>query len=322
MRYVVNQIYSQLLCAQTVLSALTLWVFAAQRAWLLAHCAYPLDRTSQRLKHKLRWAFVSAFKPRLTMGWFAALEGTDMKFFAETNPRLFFKPMRVYMSTQWNKQRRIKVLLDTYRIIRSHKQLQESLYIPEGVELATLALEGGSEAKIVLGKDEGLRKEGELVASLRTSEGAIQSIAFSLDYQADGTLALYIGCVQGKYQNSAKVTAKAMHGLRPKALMVLIAQEIASALGAKDLFGVGNGIQAHQRKHLIQIPFLHDITFDYDSLWLELGGEPTPDKWFRLPLKHERRTHETIKANKRSMYRRRYEMMDSLSLQIRSTLLP
>ena len=300
-------------------------VTAAHRSWKLAGSGYLQDNKTRQIQQRFRWAVAAAVTPRLTLQWFDMLDHPELRVFAEINPRLAFKPMRVYMSTRWDKLRKIKVINDTYQVIQRHKgALLDALIRHEDCVLARFELDGCGEAKIVLGHDRKYRKEGELVASLRCGPAGrnVISMAFSLELDSDGSCACYIGCIQGGYQDDAKNAAKAMHGLRPKALMVFVAQEIASAFDAVKIYGVGNAIQAHRKKHLIRIPFRHDITFDYDALWTEAGGELTPDKWFSLPLESQRRSTDTIKSNKRSMYLRRYNLMDELSGQIRASLAP
>ena len=53
---------------------------------------------------------------------------------------------------------------------------------------------------------------------------------------------------------------------------------------------------------------------------VEVGGVPVGDGWFRLPLTTPRRTPEEIKPNKRSLYTKRYLLLDGLSAQIREQL--
>jgi len=56
------------------------------------------------------------------------------------------------------------------------------------------------------------------------------------------------------------------------------------------------------------------------SKWTDVGGSPDKDGWYRLPLKTYRHAREEIKANKRSMYLKRYAMMDDITQQMDSQL--
>lgn len=301
-------------------------VVAGRKAWALAARIYTPYSPSRQRKQKIRWAIVSACCPFESLNWFKLLEGADMRPFADRMPQLTFKPLHVYMSTKWNIPRRKKVIEDTYRLVRTYKGiLQESLMREEGCVLAKFNLGEYGESSIVLSYDNGFRKEGDLMASLRCAslQGPVFTVAFSLEQLPAGNWVCYIGSVQGYFKrdkDEIKDIGKAMHGLRPKALMIFVAQEIAGFLGATNLYGVGNTIHPHLRKHLIHLSFMHDLAFDYDSLWVEAEGVPAKDGWFELPLKTERRTDKEIKPNKRSQYHRRYAMMDDLSTQIRNSL--
>ena len=245
--------------------------------------------------------------------------------FAQLNPRLALKPMRVYLSSIWGIEKKIKIIRDTYKFIALFgSPLQDALTKTEGIALARFAITNGYDAHIVLGYDNTYRKEGELAVSLKCDElgGYIISLAFSFEHLQNGEWALYVGCIQGRTGIDNKPITKAMYGIWPKALMVYAVQELARSLGIKHIFGVGNAIHSHRKKHMIYMPSRHGYSFDYDSLWAEAGGELTADGWFDLPLQLQRRSYEDMKSNKRSMYSRRYNLLDSVSSQIRSSLLP
>ncbi len=259
--------------------------------------------------------------------WFSRLQSEEMQAFAKANPILSFKPMRAYLSSRWGLVRRTKVMMDTYAFIQwKGGAAKEALLQREGdgVVLASTTLGDLGPAEICLGFDNRFRKEGEFAITLRCPEqgGRISSISFALEWQHD-RLTFYAGCVQGRSENEdgfMKALQKAMHGLRPKAMVVFAAQEAARALGVREMFGAGNEIQVHRRKHLIHLPWIHELTFDYDAFWSELGGHRALDGWFYLPRKAKRRSREEIKPNKRGMYAKRYALMDDLAAQIRKAM--
>lgn len=303
---------------------------AGWRAWRCSDRAYLGLETAQRriFKQNLRWALAAALQPKATQAWFNELEGEALRRYTDVNPLLAFKPMRVYGSTRWNRARRIRVLRDTYRFIESRGGLlRDAVLCPEHpLPILRLPLGALGEAEVVLlGFDERFRKEGEVVAILRLRESGadLAYAAFTFEELSEGTWTCRIGCVQGHQEAETglhKQVQKALHGLRPKALMVAVAQEFASALGMTEVLGAGNAIQVHRRKHLIHLPWAHELSFDYDALWTEAKGEPGPEGWFRLPLQPVRRGPEEIKPNKRGMYARRYALMDDLRSQVRKAL--
>ncbi|CDL31726.1 Virulence factor VirK [Enterobacter hormaechei] len=55
---------------------------------------------------------------------------------------------------------------------------------------------------------------------------------------------------------------------------------------------------------------------DYDSFWRSLGGQQQDNGNFALPLTMPRKPMEEIASKKRSEYRRRYTLLDSLIQQV------
>ena len=174
-----------------------------------------------------------------------------------------------------------------------------------------------------MGKDFGFRKEGEFVLFIQSRElgGRLMALTFGLEKTENAQWTCYLGCIQGRggCEVMCQVT-KSMHGLRPRCLMVFVLQEVAGTLGVKKILGAGNAIHANRRKHLVHLPFRHNIPFDYDAFWSEFGAELDAEGWFHLPTRLIRRTHNNIKPNKRSMYVKRYEMLDEIADQIRISM--
>ncbi len=298
---------------------------AAREGWRLATAGYAGEPFLKLLKQQVRWAFAAALKGSDAAGWFDCSADYPLRTYVDLNPRMALKPLRVYLSENWKIERKIKVLRDSYAFIESiGAPLRDALFRPGGVVLATIPLPSIGDAELVLGYDNTYRKEGEMVVTLRSPEpgGNIIALAFAFERGDDGAWLLYVGCIQGRNGVDNKPISKAMHGLFPKAFIVFAIQEIARSLGIGMIFGVGNSIHSHRKKHIIHIKSRHGLTFDYDELWGELGGEPAHEGWFEVPLQLERRPYESIKSNKRSMYTKRYAMLDEVSRQIDTYFLP
>jgi uncharacterized protein VirK/YbjX len=163
--------------------------------------------------------------------------------------------------------------------------------------------------------DNRFRREGEWTVRIRwdRARGVLCSIAFSLEETKDGWVA-YVGALQGgsgAKEEAIKSATKAFQGVRPKAMAIFALQEVVSALGIARLLAAGNAIQMSNAKHLIHVPW-NRISFNYDEMWAEADGQAAEEGWFELPLRETRRTREEIKANKRPLYVRRYELFDVL----------
>lgn len=313
------------------------WGTALMKQFLLKVCqairsSFQIDQRGgsyvlpllQRLNYRVRWLLFSCRHPIETASWFELVTGADMQRFWLIKFPLTCKPAREYMSSRWSSCERIRCLTETYQVIRDNKCLSTALASKSGRVLASITLPSIGEINIRLGQDSRFRKEGELALAVSVPElgGKLTTAAMSFRRQDDGSLRCYIGAVQGKEGPDAiHAVTKAMHGLRPKALMVFVAQEVARCLGVDMLFGVGTRIQMHRKRYLLYLPSLHGVTFDYDGFWTELGGSFQGDGWFQLPLVAQQRDRSEIKPNKRSLYAKRYAMMDDLSQQLSHAIL-
>lgn len=301
---------------------------AARRAWewsLEVHRENP-GKLSQFKRH-LRWSATAALREAAAEDWFAWLDQPEMRPYLAVNPRLAFRPMGAYVSIRWGFERRAKVIRDTYAFIHAQGGLlHEAMSRPGGATLLQLPLDRGQSARVWFGSDMQFRKEGEISVffELPGLEGAVSSFALSFERRDEGWVG-FVGAVQGRKggdEEVIKLATKAMHGLRPKQFMVFLAQEIARSLRLRALYGVGNGIHVFRAGQHKLIKTKRDITFDYDDLWMEAGAQVAEEGWYLLPGKYRRRGLDEVKPNKRSMYAKRYAMLDALSRQIRTTLTP
>ena len=128
--------------------------------------------------------------------------------------------------------------------------------------------------------------------------------------------ALLIAVVQGpNYEGSkemVKQLTKSCHGLRPAYLMVETMKSLTKILGYDKLLGIPQKYQNKSR--FIQSK---QYTVDYDAIFGESGGE-LKDYW-ELPLEMDRNLDD-IPSKKRSMYRKRYAMLDEITLIIKDIL--
>jgi len=274
-----------------------------------------------RLQRQLRAVLQAAITPGLSRHWFRQVDSALLRHHADSHPSLALKPLRPYLSLRWSRMQRMAAITQHYEIARTAPAaLQGAMLRPEGLLLAQLPGLHGEQFELHLGYDQRFRKEGEWVLSVRRQGNHAYVIALSLTLARciDGRTLCYIGSVQGAVNAQADIKSltKALHGLRPATLLVYAAQRLAAILDATELRAVGRSIQVHRAKHLIHLPFLHALSFDYDRLWGELGGTRRSDGWFTLPLGEVRRARADMPANKRAQYLRRYALLDDLYGQI------
>ena len=286
--------------------------------------AYKNESTKKRIERSIKWSALAVAHTHATREWLAYLESSAMSMFDQANPLLVFKPFRPYLSSAWNFRQRVKVLKDTYDFANSHRNiLGQALVNPAGKELLRFDIPNYGTIVANLGFDNRYRKEGEF-RLLLTARNEIDSFALSFAFETDerGDVSCCIGCIQGKEgsKDAFKELTKELHGLRPRSLLIFLLQEMARTLGVRQLLAPGESIQVRRAQHLIHLSKLHSLEFDYDALWLELGEELLTNGWYRLPLEAHRRSADEIASKKRAQYKRRYALMDEMTVQMRSNM--
>jgi uncharacterized protein VirK/YbjX len=306
------------------------YISAFTRSWKLASEAFENESENYITKQKWKSCWNVITSPVLACNWFYTLESPEFLSIYTNRRRLYLKPFRVYMSIRWNKEQKIKVILDTYKFILTKSNfLGNVLTQNEGIEIARFDLSETVEGKLMLGYDERYRKEGELVLKFESEQlgGMIAAAAFSFEEIKKDQWICRIGCIQGHVKNDdenySKLAQKLLHGLRPKSLIVFAIQELSRQIGMSATYGVGDLVQSYRKKHAIHLPWRHAIHFDYNAIWTESGGEPTDEidmGWFKLPLTPIQKDMSEIKTHKRAYYRRRYALLDLISQKISETV--
>jgi uncharacterized protein VirK/YbjX len=172
---------------------------------------------------------------------------------------------------------------------------------------------------VCLGLNEVNLQEGTWAISLRT---AADQRLYNLSFGFLPGGCLLVASVQGTTGPGeaglavARDLTKAAHGLRPPNLLIEALRSACRVWGLHGLWGIdprhhikGRWNQRRSR-----------LKFDYVRFWTELGGNLHADGHWHLPLHEGRRDMEDIASRKRSMYRKRFEMLDSLGDDLRWAL--
>jgi hypothetical protein len=276
-------------------------------------------RIFRRWRKRLYYVWIALRHRRTCRDWYDFLDSAPVQPLLSVYPALPLKPLKPYLSLSLDIHERIRVIQDSILLLTTHWESFRHIIAGQNPVIASIDL--GPDGTATLCLEYNHQKEGEISLLLRMRDGRVAAMSsFAFDRKPDGNHVMRIGRIQGvKDHELLKSLEKAMHGLRPKSLMLFASQEFSRAFGVKEIFGVSNAQQVYKRKVLIPIPGLRKLSFDYDSFWTEAGGKPEPDGWFRLPPRLEKRTLSEVKPNKRSMYKKRYAMLDDISHQMISS---
>ncbi|ETS92175.1 DUF535 family protein [Veillonella sp. AS16] len=170
------------------------------------------------------------------------------------------------------------------------------------------------EARLYYGA--GQRKEGLLTLLLTLEHQGIYHANFRFGKGFGGEPAMWIGTVQGYKDglDNAKIVTKKMFGYRPKNFIMFLLRHIANICKVQSIYAVSDeGFYANThlvRGHRAKVAKL-------DPLWQESGGQICDDeRFYKIPLEEYRKPIEEIKSQKRSQYRKRYELLDQYEREI------
>ena len=239
----------------------------------------------------------------------------------QAQPGLPCRMHRPWLTVNMERQHALESLNWHYQIMS--RQLPATLlqgYLSkQGATLLTLTGKDEQHFTVRLCADAFMDKEGEATLVFCDDQNTVLAeMTFTLCPFA-GKSTLFIGGLQGAkahvpHERIQKAT-KACHGLFPKRLLVETAMTLGAAFPVEQIVAVSNDTHIY-RSWRYRKKKEGKLLADYDSFWLSLGGEKQDSGNFMLPLVMPRKPMEEIASKKRSEYRRRYELLDSLIQQV------
>ncbi len=274
-------------------------------------------------KQKSKIALYILTNPIFSYDWFNDIKSETFYHIFLKRPRIYVKPFRPYISTKWTKKQKTKIIKETYKLLEQKNLTNKILNNNFPLATITSAEENQVVGQLEIAYDERFRKEGELVLVF-TSDlcgGKVTAVSFSFSFDKNNDLICYVGCVQGHTDKAEfKKAQKLLYGMRPNAFIIYALQVFAKSLGVEKIIAANNTIQANRKKHFINIQSIHKINFDYDKFYQEVGGKPVSKDWSQIPIAPQRKEIEDIKSKKRNLYKKRYTLLDDITVQIQTNV--
>ena len=268
-------------------------------------------------KHQLKFLVRGLMTPRLTADWFRLWQTPELSPLAQHHPRILMKLQRPYLHSGLSPKTRWKILRQHYSFALEHfsEFLWKQIATTTGFLLADLPATKAGHFSLRLAYDDIFEKEGELSVVLFAEEKQLPvfALTFCILTGQTGQPEIFIGGLQGyKAANEREyivTITRAMFGLRPKALLLFALQQLATLWNIHHLRAVSNETR-RLRRHK------DSIQADYDQFWRDSGGQLSAGGHFTLPADFVPRELATIRPNKRTLYRHRYEMLAKVSRSI------
>ena len=278
------------------------------------------NRTSYRLKFLLR----TLLAPKSTLSLLDYLANHPMRDeMLRATPSLPCKLHRVYQSVNVNREIALKNIIAHYDhfAARVPPALCHGHFSDQPLHIATLAGKEGQRYFIQFNAAGRLDKEGEATLMFTLENGEpLATVTFALiNYRGQPTL--FIGAIQGPRahveHSEIQAATKACHGLFPKKLVMEATLLLAELTQMTQIVAVANKTHIYENARYKKRKGM--MFADYDSFWETLQGELKEDDYYHLPRQIPHRSLEEIASKRRSEYRRRYQLLDSLEAQVRQT---
>lgn len=231
------------------------------------------------------------------------------------------KVHRQYLTRGLNARQRTQAIISHYQFVDALPGRHLASAMTSAKEMPLLALTGKDDHRFTLsasssGKAE---REGETTLWLHNSDQTLlASATFSVIRQQE-QWQLTIGGLQGPRSNIPheviKQATHACYGLFPKRLLLEFIWLLAAHCNIQSIYGVSDNGHVFRalRYRLSKGRHIHA---SYDEFWQSIEGVADGALRWRLPLRLERKTLESIASKKRAEYRRRFQLLDDMASQV------
>ncbi|PHV22744.1 hypothetical protein CSQ92_06795 [Janthinobacterium sp. BJB446] len=271
--------------------------------------------------HRLKAALGALFFPRQRTRWQAFLGSMPgLSSLAQLHPCLRFKIYRPYASRQLGCTDRLALLEGHYRFLwQAGARALVERAARQPVVLAAFEGKDAALYRLQLTAIHDSYREGELCLRLTRDGQPFYLASFLFVPRADG-VSLQLGALQGLRSEAGKLAVKeatrALHGCRPKNLMVTALRDFGDFFACNNVFLISNdnriALNARRRRH---------IAADYDLAWQELHALRMRDGNYHLPCAAYRAPDlADVPSKKRADARRRGELLQCMASGMRAQL--
>jgi uncharacterized protein len=273
-------------------------------------------RTRRPLLSEMFEAITSAVQNRrLIWSFLTAPRASPLGQLVTHRPEIWEMVLTPYVSAHWGPSERLSRILDHCKTIETLGPLFNAPW--NGYVVLTSLPEIGPSYRLMIDQPRWLLREGQSAISLWDNGDRLFSLSYSLSSNRRAVVA-YVGGIiglpgmLGRYRE----LTKSAHGMRPTDLTVELFRMICKSINVERILCVSDQIRQDRSDYYLNRNGEAPILRPLNPIWTERGAVLREDGFFALPTTSLRRASSTIPRNKRTMYRRRYEMLDSISARI------
>lgn len=276
-------------------------------------CQLRLADGNSNLKSKCLFLLRSSFHPLTSLAWFNYLHQSYLRKAAQADVALLDAIHRPYFDRQIGVADRLDLMKNHFHLAGAifGKNLAQELVNGKEIDIACFRGKNGEEFRLSLFCSRDFKREGGLTLGLFHDSHLLQCLSFSFD-RSQQHIAIRVGGVQSCKQNARELVracTKSLHGIQPRLLLIEALRCIAREVNCASIECVA------KKNHIYQAwryRFSKCIKAEYDSLWQSAGASQHSNGNYCLPLYAEEKPLSERPANKRSEYRARDELTQTL----------
>jgi uncharacterized protein VirK/YbjX len=279
--------------------------------WIASSFVYPKRSLSALLQRArvflLAWRHADSLSPLLNSDRSDLIKRTIGQ-----RPQLLGLIVAPYLSKNWGPRERLGALARHIAALERFPGLLD--FAPDQqVSLAPLPHLGRGYC-VVVDKAIWFHREGSVVLNIFRDDTRLFSIAFALDMEGDDLVAI-VGGIQGRHLPDIKDEyhdmTKASFMTRPRDLLVEIFKAFCRAIDVRRIYAISDEHRHHRSPFFGNKNLKLLQSMNYDEVWLDRGATRSGE-FYDLPVARTDRREDEIPARKRSMYRKRYAMLDEI----------
>ena len=247
-------------------------------------------------------------------------KGSTLQRAMAQRPELIGVVVWPYICTSWDASTSLRRIDEHFKVIEM-MGTRLDFEVNETLPLLDLA-DVSANLRVVLDQPKGFMREGLLVINLFALEVRIYSLAFSFAFE-EGRVIAHIGAIQGVdtegIQDDYKDLTKALHGMRPRDFLVEVFRIFCRCANVSRIYAVNDAKRQH-RSSYFGAAKSETLFMNYNHIWTERGGAQVSEDFFVLSMDTPMKSLEEIASKKRAMYRRRYELLQSIEERMQGFL--
>lgn len=259
---------------------------------------------------KLKFLARATFYRKELQELYKIISNEKLNFINKHLSDIYNKPFRQYMYCRIKTSTKFHHIKSHYNFIakKFEQEALENIYLTNNISLISFNLEDIGKIDIKLCYIGSLGKEGEMTLLIALNDKDLYSIAFSFYENQDEKQFIICG-IQSRGDIDTeiiKLFTKKMHGIRPRNYLFFVIRQLCELLSINSIKAITTEFHVANCSHVNKTG---KFMADYNLYWEEENGLKE-GIFYTLSTIETRKSMEEIASKKRSMYNKRFNMLD------------